>query len=67
MSRHPTKIVSSEHLVSDTSAELSELEYALIMALIALIVIIALIATGSQLLNVYSNITATMCNYHVGC
>lgn len=32
MSRHPTKIVSSEHLVSDTSAELSELEYALIMA-----------------------------------
>ena len=42
-------------------------EYALIMALIALIVIIALIATGSQLLNGYSNITATMCNYHVGC
>jgi pilus assembly protein Flp/PilA len=42
-------------------------EYALIMALIALIVIIALIATGSQLQNVYSNITATMCNYHVGC
>ncbi len=32
MSRHPTKIVSSEHLVSDESAELSELEYALIMA-----------------------------------
>jgi hypothetical protein len=26
-----------------------------------------LIATGSQLVNVYSNITATMCNYHVGC
>jgi pilus assembly protein Flp/PilA len=42
-------------------------EYALIMALIALIVIIALIATGNQLINVYSNITATMCNYHVGC
>lgn len=42
-------------------------EYALIMALIALIVIIALIATGSQLMNVYSNITATMCNFHVGC
>ncbi|AAU48566.1 winged helix DNA-binding protein [Burkholderia pseudomallei] len=32
MQRHPTKIVSSEHLVSETSAELSELEYALIMA-----------------------------------
>jgi Flp pilus assembly pilin Flp len=42
-------------------------EYALILALIALIVIIALIATGGQLVNVYSNITATMCNYHVGC
>ncbi len=42
-------------------------EYALILALIALIVIIALIATGGQLVNVYSNITATMCLYHVGC
>ena len=42
-------------------------EYALILALIALIVIIALITTGNQLINVYSNITATMCNYHVGC
>jgi Flp pilus assembly pilin Flp len=42
-------------------------EYALILALIALIVIIALIATGGQLINVYSNITATMCNFHVGC
>jgi pilus assembly protein Flp/PilA len=42
-------------------------EYALILALIALVVIIALIATGGQLVNVYSNITATMCNYHVGC
>ena len=42
-------------------------EYALILALIALIVIIALITTGGQLINVYSNISATMCNYHVGC
>ena len=42
-------------------------EYALILALIALIVIIALIATGGQLINVYSNITRTMCLYHVGC
>jgi predicted MarR family transcription regulator len=32
MSRHPTKIVSSEHLVSESSAELSEFEYGLIMA-----------------------------------
>src|SRR5215469_2491171 len=32
MARHPTKIVSSEHLVSESSAELSELEYGLIMA-----------------------------------
>ena len=42
-------------------------EYALILALVALIVIVALIATGGQLINVYSNIAATMCNYHVGC
>lgn len=42
-------------------------EYALILALVALIVIVALIATGGQLINVYSNITVTMCNYHVGC
>lgn len=42
-------------------------EYALILALVALIVIIALIATGGKLMNVYSNITATMCLYHVGC
>ncbi|HVH64348.1 MAG TPA: Flp family type IVb pilin [Candidatus Dormibacteraeota bacterium] len=42
-------------------------EYALILALVALIVIVALIATGGQLIDVYSNITATMCSYHVGC
>ncbi len=42
-------------------------EYALILALVALIVLVALIAAGGQLINVYSNITATMCNYHVGC
>ena len=42
-------------------------EYALILALVALIVIVALIATGHQLMNVFSNITATMCLYHVGC
>jgi Flp pilus assembly pilin Flp len=38
-------------------------EYALILALVALIVIVA----GGQLINLFSNISATMCNYHVGC
>lgn len=42
-------------------------EYALILALIALVVIIALLLTGQQVSNLYSNITATMCSYHVGC
>ena len=42
-------------------------EYALILALVALIVLVALLATGQQIINVYSNISATMCNYHVGC
>jgi len=42
-------------------------EYALILALVALIVIVALLATGGQLINVYSNIIQTMCLYKVGC
>lgn len=42
-------------------------EFALILALVALVVIVALIMTGNQVINLYSNITATMCNYHVGC
>jgi pilus assembly protein Flp/PilA len=42
-------------------------EYALILALVALIVIVALIATGGQLINLFSNISKTMCSYHVGC
>ncbi len=42
-------------------------EYALILALVALIVIIALIATGGQLINVFSNVSQTLCLYHVGC
>ena len=42
-------------------------EFALILALVALIVVIALIATGGQLINLFSNISKTMCNYHVGC
>ena len=42
-------------------------EYALILALVALVVIIALIATGGQLINLFSNISATMCLFRVGC
>jgi Flp pilus assembly pilin Flp len=42
-------------------------EYALILALIVLVVIVALLVTGKQVTNLYSNITATMCNYKVGC
>lgn len=42
-------------------------EYALILALITLVVIIMLLLTGKQVSNLYSNISATMCNYHVGC
>lgn len=42
-------------------------EYALILALVALVVIVALIATGGQLVNTFSNISATLCLYHVGC
>jgi Flp pilus assembly pilin Flp len=42
-------------------------EYALILALVALIVIVALIVTGKQVINLYSDITVTMCNYHAGC
>jgi Flp pilus assembly pilin Flp len=42
-------------------------EYALILALIVLVVIVALLVTGKQVQNLYSNITVTMCNYRVGC
>ena len=42
-------------------------EYALILALVALIVIVALIATGGQVINLYSDIVTTMCSNHVGC
>jgi pilus assembly protein Flp/PilA len=42
-------------------------EFALILALVALVVVIALLVTGGQVINLYSNITATMCNYKVGC
>lgn len=42
-------------------------EFALILALVTLIVILMLLLTGKAVTNLYSNITATMCNYHVGC
>jgi Flp pilus assembly pilin Flp len=42
-------------------------EFALILALVALIVIVALIATGAQMKNLYSDIVTTMCAYHAGC
>ena len=42
-------------------------EFALILALVALIVIVALIATGGQVINLHSDIVATMCTYHAGC
>jgi pilus assembly protein Flp/PilA len=42
-------------------------EYALILALVVLVVIIALLATGGQVINLYSDIITTMCNNHVGC
>ncbi len=42
-------------------------EYALILALVVLVVIIALIATGGQAQNLYSDIVTTMCDNHVGC
>jgi Flp pilus assembly pilin Flp len=42
-------------------------EFALILALVALIVIVALIATGAQMKNLYSDIVTTMCTYRAGC
>jgi pilus assembly protein Flp/PilA len=54
------------HLTSPQNGQ-GMVEYALILALVALIVIVALIATGGQLMNVYSNIVQTMCLYKVGC
>jgi len=52
---------------SQTQRAQALVEYTLILALIVLVVIIALLLTGKQVTNLYSNITATMCNYHVGC
>jgi pilus assembly protein Flp/PilA len=54
-------------LISAWQSGQGMVEYALILALVALIVIVALIATGGQLINLFSNITATMCLYKVGC
>ena len=53
-------------LRSDSSGQ-GMVEFALILALVVLVVIVALLVTGGQVMNLYSNITATMCNYKVGC
>ncbi len=42
-------------------------EYALILALVVMIVIIALVATGGQVQNLYSNIVTNMCRARLGC
>jgi len=42
-------------------------EYALILALVVMIVIIALVATGGQVQNLYSNIVTNMCRARRGC
>ena len=42
-------------------------EFALLLALVALIVIVALVATGGQVINLYSDVVRTMCLYHAGC
>jgi len=34
---------------------------------VALVVLTMLVVTGHQVMNLYSNITATKCNYRVGC
>ena len=54
-------------LIRGRQAGQGMVEFALILALVALIVIIALIATGGQVINLYSDIVKTMCNYHAGC
>ncbi len=54
------------HFVKRQSGQ-GMVEFALILALVALIVIIALIATGGQVINLYSDIVQTMCLYHAGC
>jgi Flp pilus assembly pilin Flp len=52
---------------SFTQAGQGMVEFALILALVALIVIVALVATGGQVINLYSDIVKTMCLYHAGC
>jgi hypothetical protein len=42
-------------------------EYAFILALVVLVVVIALIATGGQVINLYSDIVTEMCKVKVGC
>jgi Flp pilus assembly pilin Flp len=52
---------------SFTQAGQGMVEFALILALVALIVIVALVATGGQVINLYSDIVTTMCRNHAGC
>ena len=42
-------------------------KYAFILALVVLVVVIALIATGGQVINLYSDIVTEMCKVKVGC
>ena len=42
-------------------------EYAFILALVVLVVVIALISTGGQVINLYSDIVTDMCKVKVGC
>lgn len=42
-------------------------EYAFILALVVLVVIIALIATGTAVTNLYSDIIVNICKARMGC
>jgi len=42
-------------------------EYALILALVVLIVVIALVLTGGQVTNLYSDIITNICKARLGC
>jgi Flp pilus assembly pilin Flp len=67
MSRHSSEDARGDRRILAQQRGQALVEYALILALIILVVIIALLLTGNQVTNLYSNITATMCNYRIGC
>ena len=62
-------LVQGRLLIKPSFAQAGQgmVEFALILALVALIVIVALVATGGQVINLYSDIVRTMCLYHAGC